>query len=348
MATTATSTTTINNLLRNNWVPKAVMTLYQNTPLYELTEKAPMPKGYGNITYWNQWTRLAGASSTLSEGGNNSLVALSSRRVSATVIQAGRGYQITDLAQWFGTLDAIEGGRQTLTNSAQETLERITQMGIYKSDINKNSAVATNLSSYVSSVRSAFCSTTGTHTGDIQFQFPAIFAASVSRLSAISGSAPTISAQLSLFGIRKCITALRVQNAAPFDDQMYVGYAHPNALHSLMRDQTWQNWNQYQNSKETMYKGEVGSTWGSRWISSTMCPRYAVTARSISMCFVFGRQAVGTTTVKGGVDYYFVDGADSNNSFATYSQLTYKVTAAAAALNPSAGRILFVSERTTS
>ena len=342
-----TTTTTINNLLRNNWVPKAIMTLYQNTPLYELTEKAPMPKGFGNITYWNAWNRLAGASSTLAEAGNNALAQLSSRRVSATIIQAGRGYQISDLAQWFGTLDAIEGGRQTLTNSAMETLEKITHMGIYKADINKNSVSTTNFSSYVSSVKSAFCAINGTHTGDIQFQFPAIFATSTTRLSATSGSAPTISAQLSLFSIRKVVTALRNQNAQPFDDGNYVGYAHPYALHSLMRDQSWVNWNQYMNSKETLYKGEVGSTWGTRWISSTMCPRYGVAARSITGCFIFGKQSVGTTNVKGGVDYYFVDGADSNNSFATYSQLTYKVSAAAAALNPSAGRILFVSERIT-
>lgn len=249
----ATTTTTINNLLSHNWVPKAIETLYQNTPLYELTERTAMPKGNGNITYWNAWNRLAGASSLLSEGGSNTLAQLSSRRVSATCIQAGRGYQITDLAAWFGTIDVIEGGRQTLTKSAEETLEKITQMGIYRPAINANAVVTTVCSGYVSSVKSAWCAVTGTHSGDSQFQFPVILATSgQTRLSMVSGSAPSISAQLSMHSIRKVVTALRGQNAQPFSDGYYVGYAHPNAMHSLMKDPTWKDWNSYQNSKETI------------------------------------------------------------------------------------------------
>lgn len=86
-------------------------------------------------------------------------------------------------------------------------------------------------------------------------------------------------------------------------------------------------------------------TWGVRWITSTLAPRYAVAARSVSLVFVMGRAAVGTTMVKGGLEYNFVNGADSNNPFNTYSTLTYKISGAAACLNPSAGRILAVHEK---
>jgi N4-gp56 family major capsid protein len=298
----------------------------------------------GNTTYWNAWVRLAGASSTLSEGGNNSLVALSSRRVSAAVAQYGRGHKITDLAEWMSVLSIREGSQEVLRNSAKETLEFVCQMGIYKGDIKKNQVSTTNLSSYMSSVASAFCAINGTHNGDIQFQFPAVFGTSAARLSAVSKTAPSTSAMLSVYSIRKAVRKLRFNNAQPFADGDFVGYAHTNALHTLMKDQTWTQWNVYTNSKETMYRGEVGKTVGVRWVRSNLAPRYAVAAHSVNMVFIFGRQAFGVTEVLGGLQMYVVQGPDSNNPFNTYSQLTYKISAAAAALNPSAGVILFVHE----
>jgi N4-gp56 family major capsid protein len=340
----ATTTSTGNNLLAHYFVPKAILTLYAETPIYEFAVKAPQPKGQGNITYWNGWVALAAASSALSEGGSNTAVALSSRRVSATVAQYGRGVQITDIAEWTYSLNAREGAMQTLTQSAKETLERVCQMGIYKNSISKNAAATTNLSSYISSLVSGFCATTGTHNGDIQFQFPAVFGTSCARLSAVGKTAPSTSAQLSVFSIRKAVRKLRAQNAKPMSDGFYVGYAHPYALHTLSRDQTWINWNQYQNSKETMYKGEVGKTVGVRWISSTLSPVYRVAAHSVNMSFIFGQQAFGVTEVLGGLQMYTVEGPDSNNPYNTYAMITYKISAAAAALNPSAGVILFTHD----
>ena len=350
MADSLSTVSTLNNLLKHFFVPEALMTLYNETPLYEFAVKAPQPKGSGNITYWNQWTRLAHASSTLAEGGNNSTTALSSRRVSATVGQYGRGIKLTDLAEYMTILDSVSGAQKLLRESAKETLERVLQRGIYKSTYatQRNWSTSALLSILISSVASGYSAVTGTLPGQ-QFQFPAVLAltGTIARLSQISGSAPSLSAQLSLFSIRKTLVNLRKALAKPFADGKYVGYANAESLHSLMKDPTWVNWNAYTNSKETMYKGEVGETFGVRWIRSQLVPRYAVAARSVNCVFVFGQEAFGITEVDGGLKMFMTDPetVDTNNPYGTFAYLTYKLTCAAVALNPSAGRILVVHEK---
>lgn len=346
MADALTNVASLDNLLKHFYVPKAILTLYNETPLYEFAMKSPQPKGSGNITYWNAWVRLAGASSALTEGGNNSTAALSSRRVSATIAQYGRGYKITDLADFMTVLDSREGAMKQLRESAQETLEKVCHTGIFKTPFHtQNSSKTLLLSVQMSAVASAMCANTGTHAdSNRQFQFPAVFGTSAARLSAVSKTAPSQSAQLSLYGIRKVINRLERLNAKRHADGYFVGYTHPNAIHSLRKDKNWEQWNQYQNSKETMYKGEVGRVYGVRFVTSAICPRYAVAAHSVLPVFIFGQEAYGVTEAIGGLEMFTVTGPDTNNPYNTFSYITYKITSAAAALNPSAGAILWVHE----
>lgn len=345
MGDTASTTSTLDNLLKNYHVPTALLTVYNETPLYPLFKKYPQPKGQGKITYWNAWTRMAGASVSISEGGTPSVPSLSSRRVSATIAQYGRGYKITDLAEFMSLLDTREGAMKQLRNSAKETQEYICHMGIFKSDVYVTQhSVTTLLSGYMSSVASAFCSINGTHNAGYQFEFPAVFSTSCTRLSAVLYTAPSQSAQLSIYGVRKAVLQLEKKNIGTYADGYYVGYTHPNAIYSLRKDQNWNEWNKYTNSKETLYAGEVGKIYRVRFITSSLCPRYAVTAHSVVPCFIFGEEAVGVTEALGGLEMNSTSGADSGNPFATFQYVTYKLTGAAACLNPSAGVILWCHE----
>lgn len=346
MADTNSTTSSLNNLLQSYFSKKIIVTLVPRTPLIEFADKEDLPLRTGNTATFNGWNRITGASSTLTEGTANSLVALSSRRVTGTISGYGRGVKITDLAQMTTIFDAVNGATERLTDSAAETVERMCQMGIFKADINLNQLTSV-LSSYMSSLASAFCAVTGTNNNSNKlFQFPVVFGASVGRLSAINATAPTISAQLSVFSIRKTVTKLRGLNARPMADGYFVGYAHPNALHSVMKDNTWKDWNQYQNSKETMYKGEVGAAVNAvRFIQSAMCPRYAAAAHSINLTFIFGQQAFGFTSLDGMVKMIVARGPDKNDVFDQFITVTYKVYGVALALNPSAGRILATAEK---
>lgn len=347
MADTNTTTGINNNLMQSWFSRKMIARLEPKTPLIEFAQRDELPLRTGTTATWNGWRTISAASSTLSEGTANSLVALSSRRVTATIAGYGRGVKLTDLFTMTAIFDAVNGAMEVLSDSAAKTVERMCQMGIYKNDIALNQSSTGILSVFMSSVVSAWCAVTGTmNASNKQFQFPVVFGTSCGRLSAVNKAAPSTSAQLSVFSIRKTVTALRFQDAQPFADGYYVGYAHPNALHTLMKDPTWKDWNVYQNSKETMYKGEVGSAVNAvRFISSTLVPRYAVAAHSVNLVFVFGQQAYGFTSLDGNVKMIVANGPDKADTFNQFTTVTFKVYGAAACLNPSAGRILAVHEK---
>lgn len=347
MADTNTTSTSLNNLLLAWFSRKIIATLVPKTPLIEFAQRDELPLRTGVTATFNGWNRITGASSTLSEGTANSLISLSSRKVSGTIAGYGRGVKLTDLATMTTIFDAVNGAMERLADSAAETVERMCQMGIYKANINANQLSTALLSATMSSPASSFAAVTGTSGNtNLQFQFPVVFGASTTRLSAVSATAPTFSAMLSVFSVRKTVTKLRAVFAKPFADGYFVGYAHPNALHTLMKDTTWKDWNQYQNSKETMYKGEVGmAVNGVRFVQSALAPRYAVAAHSVNAVFIFGQQAFGFTSLDGNVKMIVARGPDKNDPFDQFVDVTYKIYGVAVALNPSAGRILLVHEK---
>jgi N4-gp56 family major capsid protein len=342
-----TSTTTNNNQLSGYYVDKALMTLINETPLYQHAMKTPLVGGKGNVVYWNAWNKLAGASSTLAEGGSNTAVALSSRRVSATISQWGRGINVTDLAEYMNVLNTREGAQARLRESAKETQEFILHTAIFKSTYyTQNQSSTVILSAMMSSVASAMCANTGTNNNsNKQFQFPAVFGPSTGRLSAVNASAPSVSAKASLYAIKKGTLRLRRKNAMPFADGKFIGYAHPNFIHILKADPAFLAWNSSQYASQTMHVGEVMTTDAVRWLQSNLCPRYAVTAHSVNISFIFGQEAYGMTEALGGLEMFLSTGADKSDPFNTLNKLTYKITAAAATLNPSAGVLLFTAEK---
>lgn len=324
---------------------KMLLRLEPQVKLAEFAQRDELPLRTGKTATWNGWRSLAAASSTLGEGTANSLTALSSRRVTATIAGYGRGHKLTDLFQFTAIFDAVNGSMDVLSDSAAKTVERICQTGIYKSAYANNLSTTGILSALMSSVASAMCGVTGNNNNSNSlFQFPAIFGTSAARLSAVNKAAPSISAQCGVNLLRKLTTRLRNQNARPMADNNFVGYTHPAALHGLRRDPTWINFNQYQNSKETFYRGEVGMIEGIRFITSTEAPAYRVAAHSVNMVFVFGQQAFGLTTLNGTVEMIIGRGPDKSDPFNQFTTVTYKIYAAGACLNPSAGRIGFAHE----
>lgn len=347
MADTNTSTVNNDNLMQAWFSKKMLVRLEPQVRLVEFAQRDELPMRTGTTATWNGWRTLAAASSTLGEGTPNSLPALSSRRVTATIAGYGRGHKLTDLFQMTAIFDAVNGSMDVLSDSAAKTVERICQTGIYKTNILWNQQSTVILSALMSSVASGMSLNTingANNNSNRLFVFPAVFGTSAARLSAVSKTAPTVSARLSTYSVRKTVDQLRAQNARTMADGNFVGYAHPKALTTLRRDPTWKDWNQYQNSKETMYRGEAGMVESVRFVDSTECPRYAVAAHSVNLTFIFGQQAFGLTTLNGMVEMIVGRGPDKSDPFNQFTTVTYKVYAAAAGLNISAGRILFTHE----
>lgn len=346
MADSNSTTVTNNNLMQTWFSQKMLVRLEPQVKLAEFAQRDELPLRTGTTATWNGWRTLGAASTTLAEGVANSLVALSSRRVTATIAGYGRGHKLTDLLQMTAIFDAVNGAMDVLSDSAAKTVERICQTGIYKSSYANNLSTTLILSTLMSSLASGMSLVTTPVNGNSNalFQFPAVFAPSTGRLSASLKTAPSLSSQVSVNALRRVLQKLRVQNARPMSDGLFVGYTHPNALHALRRDPTWINWNQYQNAKETMYRGETGQVEGIRFVTSTEAPRYAVAAHSVNMIFIFGQQAYGLTTLNGQVEMLIARGPDKGDPFNQFTDVAFKVYGAGACLNPSAGRILFAHE----
>ena len=351
MADTLSSTTSgLDSLMATYFVKKNLPVLYARCRLYEFAERTPLPRGEGKVVKWNAWSNFAAVSVSLTEGTANSLAAASTRTVSATVDQWGRGVKPTDLVIDTASLPVIEGLVRNLTESAALSVDRVMQLKIFKNSLTQITGTKI-MSVGISTVASAFhASGASAAAAQHWWRFPVVFGASVTRLSAVNKAAPSRSAQLSLYAIRKAVKELRGKNAIPFADGYFKGIANTDALADLRGDPTFVQWHANGGQVSHMEKGYVGDAEGVRFYESNNLPHYLATGHSCSFTFIFGQGAYGVTEINGGTNKGFEiiikrpNPYDTSNPFNQWSTIAYKITMAAADLNVSAGRILITHD----
>lgn len=348
-----TSTTTGDNLLMVFLQRRLIRVLEEQTWFYQLCEKYPLPEGSGTQMTFNGWRRLAAASSTLAEQSANAAVVLSSRSVNVTIASYGRHVKIADLLEKTSIAAPVQGAIDRLMQTAALTIDNVVQLTVFKnvlSQVGRDGSRSTILSGYISAVISSFAADTGTSTRSNQFGFPAIFGASVARLSAVSATAPSISARFGPIGIRRAVRRLQSFDAIPYADGYYVGVIHPNTLATGYSNADLKQWflNWSGGPQQSMWKGTLTTPLhGVRFLVSTNVPRYAVAAHSVSMTAILSQGAVGVVEL-GGKNVEMIvkrpGDQDTSNPYNLFSTVSYKLRAVAARLNPSAGVILFNEE----
>lgn len=353
MADQQTSTTINDNMLMIYLNRRLIKVLDENVAFYQLCEKYPLPLNSGTQMTFNGWRRLAAASVTLAEQSANSAAALSSRLVNVTIASYGRSVKISDLSEKTLISSPVQGAIERLMQCAALTLDNVCQRAIFKnvlSQVGKDGSKSTILSGYISAVTSAFCANTGTSADSNQFGFPAVFGTSASRLSAVSATAPSVSARFGPIGIRKAVARLRRFDAEPYADGLYAGVVHPNAIATALGNSDLKQWfvNWDGGPQQSMWKGRVTAPLhGVRFIESTNVPRYAVTAHSVNITAILSKGAVGVTELGGEGAEMIVKRpgpGDTSNPYNLFSTVAFKLRAVAAVLNPSAGVLLFTSE----
>lgn len=361
MADARTGTDTNDNLLQSYFERRALKTLESKVWFYQVAQMGgtvyPIPKSSGTQITWNAWRNVAAASSNLGEGSANAAVALSSRRVNVSVLTQGRHFKLTDLLELTSVLSVNEGAMQRIEESAALTLDNALQRAVFKGtgttafvQVGQLADTKTKILSALMSARaSSFCANTGTaESGRLQWGLPAVFAASTVRLSAVSSTAPSISARLGPIGIRKAVTRLKRLNVEPMADGKYVGIAHPNALATMMGNSDFKAWhlNYSEGPKETLYKHEVGMVHQVRLLESTNCPRYAVTAHSCNLTPIFGAGCLAAAELGGNVEFIISRSGpqSTNDPYRQNSTVAFKLRVAGAILNPSAGCVLISHE----
>ncbi len=313
-----------------------------------------IPQGEGQQITWNGFRRLAAASSFLAEASGNSAAALSSRKVNVTVNSIGRAVKLTDLLEFTSVLNVNEQAMQRIEDSAALTVDNALQYALFKGSgtvarlqVGQLADTKTKILSALMSARaSSFCANTGNaEAGRLQWGLPVVFGTSCVRLSAVSATAPSISARLGPIAIRKAVARLKRLNAKPFADGFYMGVAHPLALATMYGNSDWKQWQlNYAGGANsgptgTMYKHQAGIVHQVKLVESSNQPRYAVTAHSANITTILADGCLAAAELDGSVKFIITrpGSQTTNDPFQLNSYIAYKVRMAGAVLDPSAG-----------
>jgi N4-gp56 family major capsid protein len=346
-----TQTSTNNNMLATYLNRRLLKVLDEKVWLYEAASKYPLPDREGVDMVWNSWRRIAPASATISQTLTSpGYAVLSSRKVTAAVVQYGRPVAVTSLFEQTGISSALQGAVERLTQSAALTLDNICQLAVFKNNIlqvgKDGSDTKTKLVSgaWQAAQASAFCADTGTMGGSTtQFGLPVVFATSSARLSV--SLSPTISSIFGPIGIRKAVDRLRRLDAEPYADGLYMGFTHTGAVTAGLSNPDLKAWYvNFQGGPAVMYKGEFTTPLhGVKFKWSTNMPRFATSALSCHFSVILGQECLGVTELSpGGAEMIVKRPGEqtTNDPFNMLNIVSYKIKAVAKVLNPSAGVIL--------
>ena len=350
MATHSTSTTsTLNNMLSTYYDNSLMKTIEKVERFAQFAEERPIPKQAGTSIVFNAWRNLTAVSSALTEATSPNAENLSSRKITATVVQYGKLVKVSDLVDLTAISSPVKGALGRLGYWGGQALDRICQKAIYLDSLTLNATQGSMLSALASATANSFCADTGTSAYTQQMGFPVIIASSAARVSACDGTSANSNAGMT--SINLAVRALEELDAPKFNDGYYVGICRSGFKNDLMSDARFEGIHKYVVTSgggvENLYKGEIGRINGVRFVVSNEVPYYYSTtaATSSDLTFIFGAGAYGVTKLDGGIKTYRVEKADHTNPLAQYKQIGVKFNAVAAALNPSCGRILITQRR---
>ena len=349
MATHSTVTTsTLDNMLSTYYDNSLMKTIEKVERFAQFAEERPIPKQAGTSIVFNAWRNLTAVSSALTEAISPNAENLSSRKITATVVQYGKLVKVSDLVDLTAISSPVKGALGRLGYWGGQALDRICQKAIYLDSLTLNATQGSMLSALASATVSSFCTNTGTG-GSNTTGFPAIIASSATRVSACDGTSANSNAGMT--AINLAVRELEELDAPKFSDGYYVGICRSGFKNDLMSDARFEGIHKYVvttgGGVENLYKGEIGRINGVRFVVSNEVPYYYSTtaATSSDLTFIFGSGAYSVTKLDGGIKTYRVEKADHTNPLAQYKQIGVKFNAVAAALNPSCGRILITQRR---
>jgi N4-gp56 family major capsid protein len=100
--------------------------------------------------------------------------------------------------------------------------------------------------------------------------------------------------------LRKAVTKLRTNKAVPKDGQFWVAGIHPHVVHDLRQETGSNGWrvpNEYGQSQDDIWRGEIGEFEGVRFVQNTRTRRTQTgsgssQANSVYRTFIIGQEAV--------------------------------------------------------
>ena len=234
-------------------------------------QKKPIPANNGKSVEWRKFTKLAKATTPLTEGVTPSGNILDVTIVTGNVDQYGDYIAMSDVLELTSIDNVVLQTNKILADQASETLDTITRDVIM---------AGTNVL-YADKV------TSGT-------------------VTAITSRADlTADCKLTPDVIWQARRALQTQNIKPIDGKYYVCIIHPDVAYDLQRNAEWIDAHKY-DQPENLYNGEIGQIGGVRFVLSSEAKIFkdSTTTPSSGLavygCLMLGENAYGVTGIDGG------------------------------------------------
>ena len=124
MATNTTSTLTAN--LPSEYYRKVLLKVFDEMLQFQpLGEKSPLPKNAGKVTKWLIYSKLAAATSALTEGVAPTDTSLTTTNVSATISQYGGFTKISDLLEAVAIDPVVKSAMERMGKQAALTIDTL-------------------------------------------------------------------------------------------------------------------------------------------------------------------------------------------------------------------------------
>ena len=287
------TTTSLSDQYQNYFSKKLLTYAVQALVLDQFAQKSPLPakSGHKAISMFRFDVPSTSAIETLSTEGTapTGTRSLTLSKIDATLIQRGQIIKLTDV------LNATD-----LFNSLQQSIKINGQDAALDLDtITRNIIVGSNVGG------TAMENTFATYVLDNSDQLVELFATGTKETWASgSGSAEyttfeAVTGDTTLLNgdaILNAVTQLKVNRAQPAKGGMYVAACSPQVIADVMgnSDNVWLNAAQYSNV-EDLYKGEVGSLFGAKFVMTTNPFISADTLGTDGDRFVYENPGGGTT-----------------------------------------------------
>lgn len=294
----------------------------------------PLPQKEGSSIIWHQLTN-PGAGYTLDETGVPGTSAVSTRKVSATIVWKADLRNVTTRVEATAVCPVVKEVVEALGYGAALTKDN------YISDqVGFGSAASTGVADAASvALPSAYTQGFPLFEGNRA----SAFWATVALHNGLFSTQGTIA------HIRNAVTHLRGLDAMPFDDGEYRGVIHPTVSKHIRSDSNFATWMAYTN-RSAMEKGKLGTIEGVMFEESSQAMKVAVLSSTWSGfvsggtlygTLIVGRGAYGVSKLRGqDAKVNIVSGPDKSDPLNQHTYIGYKFGMAAKPLNPSAGVIL--------
>ena len=257
------TTTTLSNQYQNYFSKKLLSYAVQALVLDQFAEKAPLPakSGHKAISMFRFGAPSTSAIEALTEGtAPSGTRSLTLSKIEKTLTQRGQVIELTDILTATDLFNSLQQSMKTNGEDAALDMDTITRNTVVGSNVGGTAmegGYAADMSTKLDNedtLVELYADGTKETTAATQY----------TAFEATTGAGTLLDAA----AVLNAVTQLKVSRSPPASGGIYVAAASPQVISDIMEDTTWVNAAQYSNVQD-LYKGEVGSLYGAKFIMTT-------------------------------------------------------------------------------